>query len=139
MKERKARVVPLSSQALSIIEAQRQRVATDCEFVFPGRQSKNQAISDMTLNIALKRLGFGSDVIVPHGFRHTASTFLNDQRVTDADGNPMAFRPDAVERQLSHVPTGVRGVYNKAEYIAERTHMMQAWADFLDQIKDRDS
>ena len=136
MKERKSHVVPLSRQVLDILEQQRDRVPSDCELVFPGRHSKKQPISDMTLNIALKRLGYSSDVIVPHGFRHTASTFLNDRRVTDSDGGILTFRSDAIERQLSHVQGSVRDVYNKAKYIDERTSMMQAWADFLDRIKE---
>lgn len=61
-----------------------------------------------------------------HGFRHMASTLLNE----------MGFNPDAIERQLGHKQPGVRGVYNKAQYLPERRKMMQVWADYLDGLRD---
>ena len=60
-----------------------------------------------------------------HGFRHLASTRLNE----------LGWNGDVIERQLSHKETGVRGVYNKAEHLPERRQMMQAWADYLDGLK----
>jgi integrase len=58
-----------------------------------------------------------------HGFRHTASTILNEH----------GFRADVIERQLAHVERNkVRGVYNHAEYLPERRNMMQWWADYVD-------
>jgi integrase len=61
-----------------------------------------------------------------HGFRHTASTFLNE----------MGFSADAIELQLAHASTDrIRATYNKAELMPEREKMMQAWADWLDTLK----
>jgi integrase len=71
-------------------------------------------------------LGYGSDVMTPHGFRSMASTLLNEQ----------GFSPDAIERQLYHMPRDqVRAAYNRAQYLEERRRMMQSWADYLDGLK----
>lgn len=79
----------------------------------------------MTVNAALRRLGYDSETMTGHGFRHMASTLLNE----------LGFNGDAIERQLSHKEPGVRGIYNQAEHMAERTRMMQAWADYLDRLR----
>jgi len=82
-------------------------------------------MSDNTLISALRRMGYEKDVIVPHGFRHMASTLLNEQ----------GWNRDAIERQLSHGERNkVRAAYNHAEYLSERRKMMQAWADYLDEL-----
>lgn len=135
MKKGLAHVVPLPRQAVEILNTQRERVPDSCDLVFRGREGTGKEISNMTLNVALRRLGYGSDVIVPHGFRHTASTFLNDGKVTDPAGNSLTFRGDVIERQLAHVQGGARASYNKATYLVERTVMMQAWCDWLDHLK----
>ena len=83
-------------------------------------------MSNATLNAALRRLGYDSDTMTGHGFRHMASTLLNE----------LGWNPDAIERQLSHKGHGIRAVYNRAEYMAERRKMMQAWADYLDNLRD---
>jgi len=71
-------------------------------------------------------MGF-KDEIVAHGFRHMASTALNEA----------GWDEDAIERQLAHKDKNkIRGTYNKAKYLAERRRMMQAWADYLDQLRD---
>jgi integrase len=78
-----------------------------------------------TLNRSLERMGYGGGVLSAHGFRATASTMLNE----------LGYRPDVIERQLAHKPRDkTRASYNQAEYLAERTAMMQAWADLIDQL-----
>jgi integrase len=72
-------------------------------------------------------MGYDKEVMTGHGFRHMASTLLNEQGV---------WSRDAIERQLSHKEPGVAGVYNKAELMPERRRMMQAWADYLDILRD---
>src|SRR3546814_2907536 len=67
-------------------------------------------MSENTINASLRRLGYDKDTMTGHGFRHMASTLLNE----------MGFRGDAIERQLGHKEPGVRGVYNKAEHLPER-------------------
>lgn len=115
-------IVPLSDQAVAILR-DLYPLTSSSEHVFRGRDNK-RPISDGTVNQALKSLGYDSDTIQPHGFRHTAATMLAELR----------FSPDEIERQLSHKAPGIRGVYQKAQYLESRTKMMQAWADYLDKI-----
>src|SRR3546814_3463793 len=83
-------------------------------------------MSENTVNAALRRMGFDKDTMTGHGFRAMASTRLNE----------MGWAPDVIERQLAHAERNkVRAAYNRAQYMAERRKMMQAWADYLDQLK----
>jgi hypothetical protein len=71
-------------------------------------------------------LGFSSREVTPHGFRATACTLLNE----------LGWRADAIERQLAHaVGDSARRLYNHAQYLPERTAMMQSWADYLDGLR----
>ena len=94
--------------------------------MFPGARSLTRPISDNSLNAGLRRLDVLQHEHVAHGFRHTASTLLNEQR---------GFDPDLIEVQLHHADRSMRGKYNKAAYFDERRKMMQAWADYLDELK----
>lgn len=78
-----------------------------------------------TILAALRAMGYTSTEMTAHGFRHMASTLLNEQ----------GFNADAIERQLAHKARGVRATYNAAEYLPERRRMMQHWADYLDGLK----
>jgi len=117
-------VVPLSRQALAVLE-ELQPLTSDGLYLFPSVRTSLRPLSDNTINAALRRLGYGKDEIVGHGFRHMASTLLNEQ----------GWSADAIERQLAHKESGVRAIYNLAEYLPERQRMMQAWADYLDTLK----
>ena len=97
-------LVPLSTQVVSILRELHQFTG-DGKFLFPGARDRKRPMSNATLNAALKRMGFDSDVIQPHGFRHTASTALNEMG---------RFLPQAIEEQLAHKKRGIEGVYNKA-------------------------
>ena len=80
-------------------------------------------MSDGTVRVALRSIGYAKDEMTAHGFRGMASTRLNE----------MGWPPDVIERQLAHVEqNSVRAAYNHAEYLQERRKMMQAWADYLD-------
>lgn len=118
-------IVPLSRQACTLL-AEVQAVNGRSLFVFPGARSKDRAMSDNTMNAAMRRLGYEQGEIVTHGFRHMASTLLNE----------CGWGADAIERQLAHKPQGVRAVYNMAEYLPERRRMLQAWADYLEALRD---
>lgn len=129
MKMRELHVVPLSSQALALLK-DLQVLTGSGRLVFPSIRSKDRAISDNTLNAALRRLGFSGDEMVAHGFRSMASTCLNEQ----------GWHPDLIELQLAHAERNeVRGAYNRAQRLAERRRMMQAWADYLDQLRAANS
>jgi integrase len=83
-------------------------------------------MSDAAVNAALRRMGFDKDTMTGHGFRAMASTRLNE----------MGWSADVIERQLAHAERNkVRAAYNRAQYLAERKKMMQAWADYLETLK----
>jgi integrase len=83
-------------------------------------------MSENTINAARRRLGYSGDNETGHGFRSMASTLLNEQ----------GFPPDVIALQLAHVERNkVRAAYNKAQRLAERRTMMQAWSDYLDGLQ----
>lgn len=130
MKMREPHIVPLSKQAVDLLR-ELQTYTGGRGFLFPNYRSPKECMTATTLNRALERMGFnGKDSIgfSAHGFRATASTLLNE----------MGYRPDVIERQLAHAERDkVRASYNQAEYMGERTAMMQEWADFLADPTDR--
>jgi len=118
-------IVPLSKQAASILEEIKPLTGSG-RYVFPSSRGDGRPMSDNTIRTALLTLGYGSNVMTAHGFRTTASTLLNEQ----------GWSPDAIERQLCHMPRdAVRAAYNRAQYLEERRKMMQAWSDYLDSLK----
>lgn len=123
MKNGIGHIVPLSRQAIAILEGLKP-VTGHHEFVFANIGSK-KPLSEGAARKALARLGF-LDQITPHGFRHMASTRLNE----------MGFNSDWIEQQLAHKdPNTTRAAYNHAKYLEQRAEMVQAWADYLDELK----
>ncbi len=126
MKMRKPHVVPLSRQAIKIIEDLRPLTGHG-RYLFPSFRTTERPISENTLNAALRRMGYSGKEMTSHGFRSTASTRLNEMG---------RWNPDAIERQLAHGEVdAVRRSYNRAEHLAERVEMMQVWADYLDGLR----
>lgn len=116
--------MPLAEQAVDILTELRPLTGRS-QYVFPSVRSYHRPITENTLNAALRRMGYSKDEMTAHGFRAMASTLLNEQ----------GWKPDIIERQLAHAERNkVRAVYNRAEYVAERRKMMQAWADYLQQL-----
>lgn len=127
MKMDREHVVPLSEQAVTILEELRPLTAHG-QFVFPGQRGRNRFMSENTMNSALRRLGYSKEDMCPHGFRAMASTRLNE----------MNFPGDVIELQLAHKPLDkVRAAYNRAERLDERRTMMQDWSDYLDSLRVR--
>lgn len=125
MKMRNPHIVPLSKQAISIIEELKPLTGSG-KYLFPSIRSATRPMSENTINGALRRLGYTKDQMTGHGFRSIASTLLNEQ----------GWNRDAIERQLAHSERdGVRAAYNYAEYLHERKKMMQSWADYLDKLR----
>jgi integrase len=118
-------IITLSDQAVEILRAVKPYSATG-RYVFPSLRSGKRCLSENTLTVALRSLGFDGDTMTVHGFRAMASTRLHE----------LNFAPDLIERQLAHIePNKVRAAYNSAVHVAERRKMMQAWADYLDGLK----
>ena len=127
MKMNRPHRVPLARQAIAILR-DLQQITGQGEFLFPATTTVRRPMSENTLNAALHRLGYGKERICAHGLRTTASTLLNEMG---------RWNPDAIERQLAHKEKNeVRHAYmHAAEFWAERVEMMQAWADYLDQLR----
>lgn len=126
MKMKQPHAVPLSRQVLFLLQDLRS-LARNSEFLFPALHTTKRCISDNTLNVALRRLGFENDEMTSHGFRAMASTLLNESGL---------WHPDAIERALAHGEKDkVRAAYHRGAHWAERVRMAQWWSDYLDQLR----
>ena len=127
MKARRPHVVPLSTQVITLLEelALHSHHSPN-SLLFPSPSNNTKPISDGTLSKALRSLGYAGRH-VPHGFRHTANTSLNELQL---------FSPDAIELQQAHADKNtIRRTYNKAQYLPERRKMMQFWSEHIDGLK----
>jgi predicted RNase H-like HicB family nuclease len=126
MKSRAVHIVPLSKQAIEVLE-KLSPLTGEGKYVFPGERSALRPMSENTVNAALRRLGYGKEEFTGHSFRKIASTLLNESHL---------WHRDAIERQLAHGERDeVRAAYNYAEHLPERIEMMQWWADYLDKLR----
>ena len=124
MKRKRAHKVPLSDEAIEILESLRDRTG-DKTHVFHSVRSASKHLNDSTANMAIKRMGYEGR-LVAHGLRALASTTLNEQ----------GFNSDVIESALAHVDSNeVRAAYNRAEYIEKRRVMMQWWSDHIEAAK----
>jgi integrase len=128
MKSRHPHIVPLPIQAVRILR-EVHKITSGSRFVFNAGRGRDRPPSFTVFYQMLRRIGYARTVTA-QGFRAMASTWLNEQ----------GWRADAIEKQLSHLGGGwhsTRRVYNRAEYLAERRKMMQAWADYLTEVELR--
>ena len=127
MKMRQPHLVPLSSQAVAILR-ELYPLTGSSPYVFPGARDRKKALSNMALNAAFKRMGYDGQTFTAHGFRAMARTILDEG---------MGFRPDYIEHQLAHAVKDANGrAYNRTSFLPQRRKMMQAWADYLDSLRD---
>jgi integrase len=120
-------IVPLSAQAVAILRDLRPLTGRS-EYVFPGVRSLRRPMSENTINAALRYMGIDRDTMTGHGFRAMARTILDEV---------LGFRPDFIEHQLAHAVRDPNGrAYNRTAHLPERRKMMQAWADYLDQLRE---
>jgi len=119
MKAKREHVVPLSKQALDILEVMRP-LSGNRQYVFPSRNDPKEPMNSQTANAALKRIGYGGK-LVAHGLRSIASTALNEAN----------FNPDVIESALAHSDKNeVRRAYNRSTYLEQRKDMMSWWGTF---------
>ena len=121
-------IVPLSTQAILVLQ-DLHHLTGHGRFIFSSERTPrgDRCMSENTLNAALKRLGYGKDVMTAHGFRAMARTILDEV---------LGFRPDFIEHQLAHAVRDANGrAYNRTSHLPERHKMMQAWSDYLDSLK----
>lgn len=120
MKRRNEHLVPLSRQAVELLAIQRMR-CRGSKYVFPGEHTILRPMSENAVLYLLHRIGYKGEM-TGHGWRSVVSTWANER----------GYPPDAIERQLAHVPGDkVRAAYNRAAYLPQRKEMLQDWADWL--------
>ncbi|ULR31944.1 integrase domain-containing protein [Dickeya fangzhongdai] len=120
MKAKRKHVVPLSPQALEILEVMKP-ISVHREYVFPSRNDPKQAMNSQTANAALKRIGYGGK-LVAHGLRSIASTAMNEA----------GLNPDVIEAALAHSDRNeVRKAYNHSTYLEQRVELMDWWGIYV--------
>lgn len=124
-KTKRVHIAALSEQAVEILR-DLQPLTGRGAYVFPGGRNPRTHMTGNAVLVAARRCGIEKDESTIHGFRHMASTLLNEMG---------KWNPDAIEAALTHKMPGVRGIYNQAQYLDERRKMMQAWADYLDGLR----
>ena len=126
MKMKVEHIVPLARQVVDILR-ELKKATGHCQYVFPSIRSGNRPMSDMTVNAALRSLGYDKDVMVGHGFRAMARTILDEV---------LGERVDLIEHQMAHQVKDVHGrAYNRTSHLDARREMMQRWADYLDRLR----
>ena len=121
-------IVPLSSQAVEILQEIKPLTGRG-RYVFPSARSPRgeRPMSNNAILVAMRTMGVGKEVMSGHGFRAMARTILDEV---------LGFRPDFIEHQLAHRVRDPNGrAYNRTAHLSERKKMMQAWADYLDELK----
>jgi integrase len=125
MKMKRPHIVPLARQTLELLRGLH-RLTGHGSYLFPSTRTITRPMSDMTVNVALRTLGYAQGEMTGHGFRAMANSLLAER----------GWSVDAIERQLAHVEGNkIRAAYHRSEHLDERRRMMQAWADYLDELK----
>ncbi|MEG7332868.1 site-specific integrase, partial [Serratia marcescens] len=120
MKMRRSHLVPLSTQALKLLN-ELKMMTGNYRYVFPGRNDPNKPMSEASINQLIKRIGYAGRV-TGHGFRHTMSTILHEN----------GFDSKWIEVQLAHVDkNAIRGTYNHANYLSPRIKMMVFYSSYI--------
>ena len=120
MKAKREHIVPLSTQALDILEVMKP-ISAHREHVFPSRNDPKQPMNSQTANAALKRIGYGGK-LVAHGLRSIASTSMNEA----------GFNSDVIEAALAHIDKNeVRRAYNRSTYLQKRIELMSWWGELI--------
>jgi integrase len=126
MKMWQQHVVPPATQSVSVLR-DLHPLTCRSRYVFPSPQSRDRPMSEIAVTAALRRMGYSGQEMTWHGFRTIASTCLNE----------LGWNPDLIERQLAHAERNeVRAAYNRAQKLPDRRAMMQAWADYMDKLRD---
>lgn len=123
-------IVPLSRQAVAILEALRPLTQgyLRSEYVFPCARDPRRPMSSNAINAAYRCLGIDTrEELTGHGWRATARTLLHEE---------LGYPPEVIEHQLGHKPPDRLGrAYNRTRFLDQRHRMMQDWADYLDALR----
>lgn len=121
MKRNCDHLVPLSEQTLAVLKELRARSRPEARYVLSAPHRIDRPMSENAVLYLIARMGYKGRM-TGHGWRSVASTWANEN----------GYSPDAIERQLAHVPNNkIRATYNRAEYLPDRKKMLQDWADWL--------
>lgn len=128
-KMRREHKIPLSRQALATFRTLHDLTGHDEEdLCFPGQRAMDRPISENTICVALRTLGFPKEEMSAHGFRALASTLLHETS---------KFSSETIERALAHQDhDAVRRAYARGQHWTDRIRLMQWWADRLDKLRD---
>lgn len=118
-------LVLLAPQAVAILK-ELQPLTGRGRHVFPSLLGEGRCMSENTVNVALRRLGFDKDTHTAHGFRSSARALIVEK---------LGVPPDVIESQLAHAKPGLGNTYDRAEFVDQRRQMMIAWADYLDTLR----
>jgi len=120
MKAKREHIIPLSRQALEILEVMTP-ISSHREHVFPSRNDPKEPMNSQTANAAIKRMGYGNK-LVAHGMRSIASTAMNEAN----------FNADVIESALAHSDKNeVRRAYNRSTYLKQRIELMDWWGNLV--------
>lgn len=126
MKQRVSHLVPLPEQAVAILRDLKDQ-SGHRQYVLTGQHDPRRPLSRSAVGSALRQIGFSEAEVVPHGFRATARTLLDEV---------LGFPPHIVEQQLAHSVRDPLGrAYNRTAHLPERRQMLQRWADYLDSLR----
>ncbi|MCR5259554.1 MAG: integrase arm-type DNA-binding domain-containing protein [Desulfovibrio sp.] len=127
MKARKEHRVPLPRQAMDLLRERRSLVPASCTWVFPSLKGPSKPISQNSVRAALRSMGWDNEAMTTHGFRAMFKT------LADASGR---WNSDLTKSQIAHViGTAVDRAYSRDDFLDRRREMMQAWADWLDELR----
>ncbi|MFA5496233.1 MAG: integrase arm-type DNA-binding domain-containing protein [Porticoccaceae bacterium] len=126
MKTKEPHIIPLSTQALEILQELYQLTGRG-RYVFPSARGGSRPLSENGVRTALRTMGYTNEQMTPHGFRAMARTLLDEV---------LGFPVDWIEHQLAHAVRDANGrAYNRTRHLEQRRKMMQKWADYLDNLK----
>lgn len=122
-----ALVIPLSKQAIAILEEVREYTGRG-RLLFPSARGNDRPLSENALRVALRTLGYTNDDHTAHGFRKSFSTMMNELEPTSKT---------MIDAVLGHkVNDDVEGAYNHAQYVNEKRRILQKWANYIDSLKN---
>jgi integrase len=129
MKMKTDHMIPMSNQAILLLKGIQESIEYNprSPYVFQSPRRTLQPFSETTVGKAIRSIGYTTKQVVPHGFRATARTLLDEV---------LEYPVKIIEQQLAHTVKDINGrAYNRTKHLKQRSEMMQAWADYLDKLK----
>lgn len=126
-KTKQQHIIPICTQANEILKTLKASNVRS-KYIFPSNRGGSRCMSENTIRVALRSMGYSNEQMTAHGFRAMARTLLDEV---------LEYRIEWIEQQLAHVVKDPNGrAYNRTKHLAQRTEMMQRWADYLDELKN---